>query len=78
MKSDSLICGLKKTNNKPRVYFEEWDSPMITGIKWVSELVEMAGGTDVLLTLLSNESATGRVVTSEKLIEAAPDIIIAS
>ena len=51
---------------------------MITGIKWVSELVEMAGGTDVFSTLSSNESATDRVVTSEKVIEAAPDIIIAS
>jgi len=68
----------KKTNNRPRVYFEEWDSPMITGIKWVSELVEMAGGTDVFSTLSSNESATDRVVTSKKVIEAAPDIIIAS
>ena len=68
----------KKTNNRPRVYFEEWDSPMITGIKWVSELVEMAGGTDVFSMLSSNKSATDRVVTSEKVIEAAPDIIIAS
>ena len=68
----------KNTNNRPRVYFEEWDSPMITGIKWVSELVEMAGGTDVFSSLSSNESATDRVVTSEKVIEAAPDIIIAS
>ena len=51
---------------------------MITGIRWVSELIEMAGGTDVFSTLSSNESATDRVVTSEKVIEAAPDIIIAS
>ena len=68
----------KKYVDRPRVYFEEWDSPMITGIKWVSELVEMAGGTDVFSTLSSNKSATDRVVTSEKVIEAAPDIIIAS
>ena len=68
----------KKYIDRPRVYFEEWNSPMITGIKWVSELVEMAGGTDVFSTLSSNESATDRVVTSKKVIEAAPDIIIAS
>ena len=68
----------KKNNNRPRVYFEEWNSPMITGIKWVSELIEIAGGTDVFATLSSNESAIDRVVTSERVIEAAPDIIIAS
>ena len=33
----------KKYVDRPRVYFEEWDSPMITGIKWVSELIEIAG-----------------------------------
>ena len=43
----------------------------------VSELVELAGGTDVFATLSSNKSATDRVVT-EEVIEAAPDIIIAS
>ena len=51
---------------------------MITGIKWVSELIEIAGGTDVFSTLSSNDSANDRVVTSEEVIEAAPDIIIAS
>ena len=51
---------------------------MITGIKWVSELIEIAGATDVFSALAVNESATDRVVTSEEVIEAAPDIIIAS
>ena len=51
---------------------------MITCIKWVSELIEIAGGTDVISTLSSNDSATDRVVISEEVIEAAPDIIIAS
>ena len=50
---------------------------MITRIKWVSELVELAGGTDVFSMLSSNESAIDRAVTSEEVIEAAPDIIIA-
>ena len=69
---------VSKTNVRPRVYFEEWDSPMITGIKWVSELIEIAGGTDVFSRLSSNEAATDRIVTSEEVIQAAPDIIIAS
>ena len=72
------LRAVQKTDIRPKVYFEEWDSPMITGIKWVSELVELAGGTDVFSTLSSNKTATDRVVTSEEVIEAAPDIIIAS
>ena len=51
---------------------------MIKGIKWVSELAELAGETDYSSTLSSNRSATDRVVTSEEVIEASPDAIIAS
>ena len=72
------LRNLEKHDVRPRVYFEEWDSPMITGIKWVSELVEIAGGTDVFSALSSNEAATDRIVTSSDVIEAAPDIIVAS
>ena len=68
----------QKPVDRPRVYFEEWDTPMINGIKWVSELIEKAGGTDVFSTLSSNESVTDRVVTPARVIEAAPDVIIAS
>ena len=72
------LRNLERHDVPPRVYFEEWDSPMITGIKWVSELVEIAGGADVFSELSFNEAATDRIVTSEEVIEAAPDIIIAS
>ena len=68
----------KKAAARPLVYFEEWDSPMITGIKWVSELIEIAGGVDVFSKLSSNEAATDRIVTSQQVIKAAPDIIVAS
>ena len=51
---------------------------MITGIKWVSELIEIAGGVDVFSELSSNEAATDRIVTSQQVIKAAPDIIVAS
>ena len=64
--------------DRPRVYFEEWDSPMITGIKWVSEIIELAGGQDIFLELSGNEAATDRIVTTEQVIKASPDIIIAS
>jgi iron complex transport system substrate-binding protein len=63
---------------RPRIYFEEWDEPMIAGIGWVSELVEAAGGTDVFSELSRCKSAGGRVVKAEQVIAAEPDIIVGS
>jgi iron complex transport system substrate-binding protein len=63
---------------RPRVYFEEWDEPMISGIKWVSELVDAAGGTDVFPSLAERKNAKDRIVSSEDVIAAAPDIIVGS
>ena len=64
--------------NRPRVYFEEWDDPMISGIAWVSELIEAAGGTDCFAHLAKAQGAKDRIVTSDQVIEAKPDIIIGS
>src|SRR6188472_2094248 len=63
---------------RPRVYFEEWDEPMISGIRWVSELIEIAGGVDVFPKLSRMKSATERIVTPDAVIAASPDIIIGS
>ena len=63
---------------RPRVYFEEWDDPMISGIKWVSELIEIAGGTEVFPALAGSKSAKDRIVVADAVIAAAPDIIIGS
>jgi iron complex transport system substrate-binding protein len=63
---------------RPRIYFEEWDEPMISGLKWVSELIEAAGGVEVFPALAANKSAKDRIVTPAAVIEAAPDIIIGS
>ncbi|WP_020185558.1 cobalamin-binding protein [Methylopila sp. 73B] len=63
---------------RPKVYFEEWDEPMISGIGWVSELVEVAGGEDVFADLARNAAAKDRIVSSEAVIAAAPDVILAS
>jgi iron complex transport system substrate-binding protein len=63
---------------RPRVYFEEWDDPMISGIGWVSELVEAAGGVDIFADRRSGKSAKERFVTAEEVIGRAPDIIIGS
>jgi iron complex transport system substrate-binding protein len=63
---------------RPRVYFEEWDEPMISGIGWVSELIEIAGGADCFPELARRASARARIVQSPDVIAAAPDIIIGS
>jgi iron complex transport system substrate-binding protein len=63
---------------QPKVYFEEWDDPMISGIAWVSELVKVAGGIDVFAGRSSSKLARDRVVTAEEVISRAPDIIIGS
>jgi iron complex transport system substrate-binding protein len=67
-----------KLPRRPRVYFEEWDEPMISGIGWVSELIEAAGGIDVFPALSRHKSAKDRIVSSEAVITAKPDIIVGS
>jgi len=63
---------------RPRVYFEEWDEPMISGIRWVSELIEVAGGVEVFPLHAQSKSAKDRIVSAAEVIAAAPDIIIGS
>ena len=64
---------------RPRVYFEEWDQPMISGIRWVSELVGIAGGDDVFPQRAQSPGASGRIVAERReVIDAQPDIIIGS
>src|SRR3954451_2787343 len=63
---------------RPRVYFEEWDDPMISGLKWVSELIEAAGGIEVFPALAAQKNAKDRIVSGEEVIAAAPDIIVGS
>jgi iron complex transport system substrate-binding protein len=63
---------------RPRVYFEEWDEPMISGIGWVSELIEAAGGIEVFPQLAACKSAKDRIVLPNDVIAARPDIIVGS
>jgi iron complex transport system substrate-binding protein len=63
---------------RPKVYFEEWDEPMISGIGWVSELIEAAGGRDIFADRAACKSAKERIVTAQDVIARAPDIIIGS
>ena len=80
-----LEAGLAATRRRatmlprrPLVYFEEWDEPMISGIAWVSELIEAAGGTDIFADRAGGKSAKERIVTTEEIIARQPDIIIGS
>jgi iron complex transport system substrate-binding protein len=63
---------------RPRVYFEEWDGPMISGIAWISELIEAAGGIEVFPQLAVRKNAKDRIVSADDVIAARPDIIIGS
>src|SRR5208283_1857812 len=63
---------------RPSVYFEEWDDPLISGIGWVSELIEIAGGEEVFPELRKQKAARDRIVSPEDVIGMAPDIILAS
>lgn len=62
----------------PRVYFEEWMDPMIAGIRWVSEIIEIAGGLDVFHELRERGEARDRVVSAEEVARRDPQIILAS
>ena len=63
---------------RPNVYFEEWDEPMICGIGWVSDLIAAAGGLDVFSDRSRGKAARDRFVTSDDVIAAAPEVILAS
>jgi iron complex transport system substrate-binding protein len=63
---------------RPRVYFEEWDEPMISGIRWVAELIEIAGGSEAFPALSKRKNAKDRIVSAREVIAAAPDIIVGS
>lgn len=63
---------------KPKVYFEEWDEPMMCSIRWAAELIGIAGGEDCFPELTKFQSARDRIVTPQQVAERQPDIIIGS
>ena len=67
-----------RTGQTPRVYFEEWDEPLISGILWASELIEIAGGENIFADRARSPLAKDRKPTGAEVIAAAPDIIIGS
>jgi iron complex transport system substrate-binding protein len=63
---------------KPRVFFEEWHDPIISGIEWVEELIEIAGGEPIFPEYRKARKAKDRVVQPEEVIARNPDVILAS
>jgi len=63
---------------RPRVFFEEWDNPLISGIRWVEELVEIAGGQPIFPELRDAKLGRDRIVTPEEVVRRNPEVIIAS
>jgi iron complex transport system substrate-binding protein len=76
---DELRARADKLSSRPRVYFEEWADPLISGIRWVSELIDLAGGEDCFPELASSSLAKGRIIEDpDEVVRRAPDIIIGS
>lgn len=72
------LAPVATSTNRPRVYFEEWNDPLISGIGWVGELIERAGGADIFPELKVKPAARDRAVTPEQVRVANPEIIFAS
>ncbi len=72
------IAPVDVIGSRPRVYFEEWDDPLISGIGWVSELIERAGGADIFPEMKTKRAASERIVSFEQVCSASPEIILAS
>lgn len=84
--ADTLQRGLEEIQQqatalprRPRIYFEEWDEPPITGIGWVAELIRIAGGDDVFPELAAEPLAKQRILADAgEVVRRAPDIILGS
>jgi len=75
---DAIRDAAKSFPGRPRVYFEEWNDPLISGIQWVEELIEIAGGEPVFPELKRCGKAKDRVVEPAAVIARNPDVILAS
>ncbi len=75
---DEVRAAQPSAARRPRVYFEEWDEPMICGIRWVSQLIDIAGGTDIFADRALAPGAAGRIVAAVDVIAGAPDVIVGS
>lgn len=75
---ETIAQAATRFPRKPRVYFEEWNDPLISGIRWVEELIEKAGGKLIFPELSTCKKAQDRVVDPAEVIRHDPDVIFAS
>lgn len=76
---DRVVQSASRFDVRPTVYFEEWDDPMISGIRWVSDLVELAGGTECFKELAQQSLGKDRIIANPRqVIDRNPDIIVGS
>lgn len=76
---DDVQARAAQWTRRPRVYFEEWNDPLMSGIGWASEAITLAGGVDVFADLACHQSARDRIIADpDEVIRRAPDIIIGS
>jgi iron complex transport system substrate-binding protein len=74
----SVAAERRSITHRPRVYFEDWDDPLVTGLCWVSELIEIAGGHDIFPEKRREAAAKDRIVTPDDVAARSPEIILAS
>jgi iron complex transport system substrate-binding protein len=76
---EAVRKAAQQWTTRPKVYFEEWNDPLISGIGWVSEMIRIAGGDDVFEELASHSSAKQRIIADPMdVVRRAPDIVIGS
>jgi len=76
---DEVRARAQRLPRHPRVYFEEWDEPLISGIRWVSELVQLAGGEDCFPELARESLGRNRIIADPaEVARRAPDIVLGS
>ena len=76
---DEVRAAAARFERRPRVYFEEWDEPMISGIRWVSELIGIAGGEDCFADNAQHALGKDRIIADPlEVVRRAPDIILGS
>lgn len=68
----------RASGHRPRVFFEEWHDPLISGIRWVSELIEIAGGEDIFSENRAFHDGKRRIVDPAEVIRRDPEVLIAS
>lgn len=75
---DEIQHSARRFRHRPRVFFEEWNDPLISGIRWVEELIELAGGEPLYPELRHHKAAKDRILNPADVATRDPEVVIAS